>query len=108
MYSIIDRKSFDRIKNIYSKIIRPNSIAIILIANKKDLEEKRVVKKEEGESLAKEWKCAFMETSGKSGENIEKAFETLVMDWRTKSEDLKKTVRKGSVGGKNGKNCNIQ
>lgn len=34
----------------------------------------RVIRKEDGEKLAKEYSVAFMETSAKSGQNVDLAF----------------------------------
>ncbi|MBA7682096.1 hypothetical protein ES703_90442 [subsurface metagenome] len=48
-------------------------IPMILIGNKIDLERK--VSNEEGEELATRLKCEYLETSAKTGENVEKAFQ---------------------------------
>jgi GTPase SAR1 family protein len=53
-------------------------ISILLIGNKNDLEDKRKVTQDEAEQKAKNHKVGFMETSAKSGDNLDKAFETLV------------------------------
>ena len=50
------------------------SICIILIGNKKDLEDKRQVTYEEGESFAKENGLMFLETSAKTAYNVVEAF----------------------------------
>lgn len=49
----------------------------ILIGNKCDWEEKRVVSTERGEELARELGIPFIETSAKSNINVEKAFYQL-------------------------------
>jgi GTPase SAR1 family protein len=49
-------------------------ITIILIGNKKDLEDKRQVSYEEGEALAKENGLMFLETSAKTAYNVVEAF----------------------------------
>ena len=49
----------------------------ILIGNKCDWEEKRVVSKERGEQLAQELGIPFIETSAKQNINVEKAFYDL-------------------------------
>ena len=46
----------------------------MLIGNKSDLEARREVKKEEGESFAREHGLIFMETSAKTAANVEEAF----------------------------------
>lgn len=48
---------------------------MILLGNKVDLE--REVDKEEAEDLAKRLNCEYLETSAKTGENIELAFEKI-------------------------------
>lgn len=44
---------------------------MILVGNKCDLEDERVVGKEQGQNLARQWSnCAFLETSAKSKINV--------------------------------------
>ena len=50
----------------------------LLIGSKCDLEDRRLVPKEEGAELAHSLNIPFMETSAMTGENIDEAFETLV------------------------------
>ena len=53
--------------------------AYVLIGNKVDLKDSRVVSAEEGRKLAERIDaCDFVETSAKHGENVENAFEKLV------------------------------
>ena len=53
--------------------------AYVLIGNKIDLKEQRVVSTERGQMLAKQIKASdFVETSAKYGDNVEKAFKNLV------------------------------
>ena len=52
-------------------------IEIIIIGNKCDKENDRVVSKEEGKILAEQNHCLFFETSAKSNTNIEFAFEQI-------------------------------
>jgi len=48
---------------------------MILIGNKADLG--RDIDREEAEDLAKRLNCEYMETSAKTGENVEVAFESI-------------------------------
>ena len=50
------------------------SITIILIGNKKDLEDRRQVTYEEGEALAKENGLMFLEASAKTAYNVVESF----------------------------------
>ena len=76
MYSISDKASFNNIENWMTNIKENsgNKNAIVLIATKCDLNEERVVSKESGEALAKQFGINFYETSSKSNINIKEAF----------------------------------
>lgn len=46
-------------------------VPMILVGNKCDLEDERVVGKEQGQNLARQWNCcAFLESSAKSKINV--------------------------------------
>lgn len=62
----------------------------ILIGNKCDWEEKRVVSVERGQQLADELGIPFMEVSAKSNINVEKAFYTLAADIKKRIIDTSK------------------
>lgn len=64
----------------------------MILGNKCDLEESRVVTRERGQMLAAEHSIKFFETSAKSGLNVEEAFLTLAQDIKDKMD---KPVRKG-------------
>jgi GTPase SAR1 family protein len=46
----------------------------MLIGNKSDLEEKRVVSREEGEKFAQDNGLFFLETSAKTDDNVDEVF----------------------------------
>lgn len=53
----------------------------LLISNKNDLKDQKVVTTEDGQQLAEKMNAsAFVETSAQSGENVEQAFKTLVLN----------------------------
>ncbi|XP_023217693.1 ras-related protein Rab-37-like [Centruroides sculpturatus] len=51
-----------------------DDVVIMLIGNKADVSAEREVKYEDGERLAKEYGVTFMETSAKTGMNVDLAF----------------------------------
>nr|AVV27000.1 Rheb [Eukaryota sp.] len=58
-----------------------SKVVIILVGNMCDLERNRCVSNEEGEALARELGCSFIECSAKTDENIHKIFETAVHNY---------------------------
>lgn len=47
-----------------------DDVPMVLVGNKCDLEDERVVGKEQGNSLSRQFNCAFMETSAKAKINV--------------------------------------
>jgi len=62
------------------------SIPMIILGNKIDLE--RQVEKEEADDLAKRLNCEYLETSAKTGENVEIAFEKIANACLESTRDL--------------------
>ncbi len=81
MYDITNKKTFEAIPE-WIKNVREHKgedFPIVLIGNKLDLKEKRVVKTEEGEELAKKYGFFFFETSSKTGDNVQECILELVL-----------------------------
>ncbi|MHA2474962.1 MAG: GTP-binding protein [Promethearchaeota archaeon] len=80
VYDVTRRETFDNLESWYkeAKDVTP-SISLILVGNKIDLVEDRVVTKEEGEEMAKNLSLSYIETSAKTGENINDAFKMLAL-----------------------------
>ncbi|MFW9936292.1 MAG: GTP-binding protein [Candidatus Thorarchaeota archaeon] len=80
VYDVTNKTSFENVENWNNEIKNgsPN-ISLILVGNKIDLEENREVSFEEGEKLAQELGLSYIETSAKTGENIEDAFKMLAL-----------------------------
>jgi small GTP-binding protein len=77
-YDITKRPTFENVPKWFSTVERYcGNIPIVLVATKKDLEDLRVVKKEDGDSFAREKGIHFFETSSKSGFNLKKPFLAL-------------------------------
>ena len=80
MYDITDRKSFESIPEWIKSVkdAKGSNFPMILLGNKLDKEDVRVIKEEEGKELADEYKIKFFETSNKTGINIQEAGMALV------------------------------
>ena len=76
VYDITIKETFDHINKWLQEVKLNGSkdICCILIGNKKDLEENRQVKYEEGKKLAEDNNLLFLETSAKTAENVQECF----------------------------------
>ena len=100
VYSITSRNSYDRIRKFFNQVQRvkesshPGSptnhsylqaqmantpvytgpVPVMLVGNKSDKHHEREVSSQEGQALAKELGCEFVEASAKNCVNVEKAF----------------------------------
>ena len=79
VYDVTDERSFNNIKNWIGNTQQFASEGVnkILIGNKCDMSDKRVVDRERGEQLAAEYGLQFIETSAKTNINVDAAFMTL-------------------------------
>ena len=77
VYDITSRSSFEHIVNWIEDVHNqsPKTVTIVLIGNKIDLEDKRVVSFDEGNDFATKNGIIFMETSAKSGEGVDEIFK---------------------------------
>lgn len=92
VYDITNRASFENM-NRWIREIKSNTsdnVEIIIIGNKNDLETERKVNFNEGQQFADSYNLNFYETSAKTGENVEKAFEKLVSTISAKIEITEK------------------
>ena len=80
IYDVTNLQTFENVKTWVNQIREETTtnVVIYIAANKIDMETERKVTKQEGESLAQELGFPFMETSAKSGININETFEDLV------------------------------
>lgn len=76
VYDITNGKSFDNIAKWLRNIDEHanEDVEKMILGNKCDMEDKRVIAKEKGESIAREHGIRFLETSAKANINIEQAF----------------------------------
>uniref|UniRef100_A0A0E0JK43 GTP-binding protein n=1 Tax=Oryza punctata TaxID=4537 RepID=A0A0E0JK43_ORYPU len=79
VYDVTDQESFNNVKQWLNEIDRyaSENVNKLLVGNKCDLAENRVVSYEAGKALADEIGIPFLETSAKDATNVEKAFMTM-------------------------------
>lgn len=124
VYSITSRQSFEEIMTFQQQILRVKDkdyFPIIVVGNKCDLEGERQVSKQgtsigsmllsrrtgltraaEGESLARSFGCAFIETSAKSRINVDNAFYDIVREIRRFNKEMAGYTAGGTNSGGNG------
>jgi Ras-related protein Rap-1A len=74
VYAINAQATFNELKEIRDRLVRlkdTTNVPMVVVGNKADLEEVRVVSRDQGMTLAKEFNCAFLETSAKKKNNVE-------------------------------------
>ncbi|KAK3083718.1 hypothetical protein FSP39_001986 [Pinctada imbricata] len=86
VYDVSCKSSFDNIRAWLGEIYEyaQEDVVIMLIGNKADITTERVIGIEDGERLAKEYNVAFMETSAKTGMNVDLAFMAVAKDLKMK------------------------
>ncbi|RZF47242.1 hypothetical protein LSTR_LSTR004951 [Laodelphax striatellus] len=68
VYSVTSRMSFEVVRTIHEKLLDAVgrlAVPVLLVGNKMDLYNERVVSLEEGRALAAQWHAAFIETSAR-------------------------------------------
>ncbi|CAL8324434.1 unnamed protein product [Lota lota] len=102
VYSITAQSTFNDLPDLREQILRvkdTEDVPMVLVGNKSDLEEERVVGGDLGQSLARSWtSCSFLETSAKSKLNVNQIFYDLV----------RQINRKPPAPGKDRKKSNCQ
>eukprot|EP00005_Dracoamoeba_jomungandri_P006273 CAMPEP_0174262284 /NCGR_PEP_ID=MMETSP0439-20130205/12887_1 /TAXON_ID=0 /ORGANISM="Stereomyxa ramosa, Strain Chinc5" /LENGTH=196 /DNA_ID=CAMNT_0015346975 /DNA_START=66 /DNA_END=656 /DNA_ORIENTATION=+ len=104
VYSVISQTSFEHIGRLQKSIIRIKEetpdIPLMMVANKVDMEEERVVTQKQGVALATELECGYIESSAKTNYNISQIFQELVRrvnKWRDLHPPLAPTKKKKST-----------
>eukprot|EP01089_Gocevia_fonbrunei_P004964 TRINITY_DN15077_c0_g1_i1.p1 TRINITY_DN15077_c0_g1~~TRINITY_DN15077_c0_g1_i1.p1 ORF type:complete len:194 (-),score=35.20 TRINITY_DN15077_c0_g1_i1:63-644(-) len=90
IYSLISRTSFDELQNFKSnldalfELTENQTLPIVLVCNKCDLEAERQIETQEGREVAKELfgSVPFFETSAKVDINVNQAFEQVIREIR--------------------------
>ncbi|XP_034264612.1 ras-related protein Rab-37 isoform X2 [Pantherophis guttatus] len=87
LYDITNKVSFDSIRAWLTEIheYAQKDVVIMLLGNKADMSSERVIRTEDGESLAREYGVPFMETSAKTGMNVELAFLAIAKELKQRA-----------------------
>eukprot|EP01124_Arcella_intermedia_P005347 TRINITY_DN13149_c0_g2_i1.p1 TRINITY_DN13149_c0_g2~~TRINITY_DN13149_c0_g2_i1.p1 ORF type:complete len:192 (-),score=43.26 TRINITY_DN13149_c0_g2_i1:128-703(-) len=92
-YSIIAPSTFNDIPELRDQIARvkdTENFPLVLVGNKCDLADQRVITTEQGEALATKFNAKFIEASAKTKINVDEIFHTL----------LRLIIAAGGAGGK--------
>ncbi|KAI8801654.1 ras family-domain-containing protein [Cladochytrium replicatum] len=103
VYSITSRNSFQEITMFYQQILRVKDkdwYPIVIIGNKCDLEHERMVSYQEGEALARQFGCQFIETSAKNRIRVDDAFFSLVQEIRRYNQYNDRNSRPSKANGR--------
>ena len=110
LYSIIERSTFENVKNVWIKSIYQkikdfngtSKIPIIIVGNKKDLEDERDISEEEGRKFAEDNNFKFFETSAITGENVNEVFQK-ILEMMIKENKSHNNNNQNIIGLKNNK-----
>jgi GTPase KRas protein len=105
VYSITDRQSFEEIMTFQQQILRVKDkdyFPMIVVGNKCDLDGERQVSTQEGQNLARQFGCKFIETSAKSRINVDNAFYDIVREIRRYNKEMSSYT--GAPSGAQGQN----
>lgn len=99
LYDVTNKTSFDNIRAWLGEIndYAQDNVVIMLLGNKSDCGSNRAVKKEDGERLSREYNVFFMETSAKSGQNVDLAFMTVARQLKYKQTGEKDNINENRI-----------
>jgi Ras-related protein Rab-6A len=113
VYDITNKASFQNcdkwIEDVRAE--RGSEVVVMLVGNKTDLNDKRQVTTEEGETKAKKLNVLFIETSAKSNHNIKQMFRKLAESLpgqqqpSTAGQNVDIQVGANKASGQTGKSC---
>jgi len=98
VYSITAQSTFNDLQDLREQILRvkdTHDVPMVLVGNKCDLEDERVVGKDQGLNLARQFNnCSFMETSAKAKIGVNDLFFDLVRQINKRTPDGPKPAKK--------------
>jgi small GTP-binding protein len=105
VFDLTNKDSFYNVKNWFDELIefRGNEISVVIVGNKRDLENERKVDYEEGVTYAEmlsenyDKKISYIETSALTGENIGQAFGIVAYHFIMLSKELEENNLKNMI-----------
>lgn len=97
VYSITSQSTFNDLHDLREQILRVkdrDDVPMVLVGNKTDLEDERVVGKDQGQNLASKWNCTFLESSAKAKIHVSDIFYDLVRQINSKNPEPKDKKKK--------------
>lgn len=109
-YSIISQSTFNDLPDLRDQILRvkdADKVPMVVVGNKSDLADQRIVTTEQGQALATKYGAVFIEASAKTRVNVDQVFHELVRQIAPTLEKGDKKKKKVPAGqhGKGGKNA---
>ncbi|VDM57596.1 unnamed protein product [Angiostrongylus costaricensis] len=102
VYSITAQSTFNDLIDLRDQILR---VPMILVGNKCDLEDERVVGKDQGQNLARQFGSAYLETSAKSKINVNEVRDHICFVLRKKKQINRRYPDSGKYQGQPSKQC---
>merc|ERR1712060_708760 len=98
VYAIDNKHSFNSVNKWIDEVRneREQEVLIVLVGNKHDLNNREVTELE-GQEKAQDHQAYFIETSAKTGHNIEALFDLIATELPEEKETSKAEVRRGTV-----------
>lgn len=101
VYSIVALGTFNDLVEMREQILRvkdSDDVPMVLVGNKSDLNDSRVVTTQQGEEMAQRFNnCLFFEASAKLKVNVDKIFHELIRAINKKSPTKEKPKKKGCL-----------
>lgn len=106
VFSITEQESLNATQELREHILRvknDHNIPFLLVGNKADLEDRRVVSQEAAQEQADSWQVPYYETSAKSRHNVDLVFYELLREIKKRKDALSKA----NSNGKKAKSKNV-
>lgn len=102
VFSVAERETFEQMGEFREQIQRvknDSDAPMILVGNKCDLKDQRMVSQEEAGGLASSWGVPYEETSAKTRHNVDKIYHDLVINIMNGKQKNRASEPKKSEGG---------